>query len=203
MIDDKGSYLLELRSEVKFPVLTRKPHWKGHQALSMHLRYWQTQNNKANSFSMLQQDFCISILQEWNICIKGKDQNILLGTTDVQWKPILTTIPEILFAAYKAKVACMFNNKENELVRWHVTRRGQDFSGQVSWAPHPNKTPHTPTKPTNKQKKKLKKKGKRGEKEIWNLINVKATKSWYYVLGEPKETSSVINNKWILAQVQQ
>ena len=31
----------------------------------------------------------------------------LLGTTDVTWKPMLTTIPDVRLAAQRAKVACI------------------------------------------------------------------------------------------------
>lgn len=37
------------------------------------------------------------------------ENNHLLGTTDVTWKPILTTIPEVRCAAYSAKVACVYH----------------------------------------------------------------------------------------------
>lgn len=36
--------------------------------------------------------------------------NIILGTTDVWWKPMLTTIPDVLLAAYNASVACVNKN---------------------------------------------------------------------------------------------
>lgn len=36
---------------------------------------------------------------------KTKNEENLLGTTDVTWKPILTTIPEVLLAAYNANIA--------------------------------------------------------------------------------------------------
>lgn len=40
-----------------------------------------------------------------------QEQNSLLGTTDVWWKPIFTTIPEVCFAANSANVAyTSYNN---------------------------------------------------------------------------------------------
>lgn len=47
------------------------------------------------------------VMHKLGIYERTKLQSIL-GTTDVTWKPILTAIPDVWFAAYRANVAYIY-----------------------------------------------------------------------------------------------
>ncbi len=51
-----------------------------------------------------------------------KNQEGLLGTTVVAWKPMLTTIPEVRRAAYNANVAYIYRKK----IMDKATQRSQE-----------------------------------------------------------------------------
>lgn len=57
------------------------------------------------------------IIKQIEIGIPMHKRN-LLGTTEVTWKPILTTIPDVRFEAYKANTAYDFTYEIASVIKY-------------------------------------------------------------------------------------